>query len=165
MNIDNFVKNITSEAKTSKAGKPFRIWSMHMDDGTVLRMGFNKPKYEVGQRVVGTATTNRFGELEFSEVVSASTATETRTLAPAPAGRTFPLNTTSPEMSIVRQNALTNANATVATLLLNSPIDSPYKFSSLSELSDWVIETAYKYAEFSSGQREVKMLKHMTEDA
>ena len=162
MRVDNLITSVDFESKISKAGKPFKIWNVTLDNGTVLKMGFNKPSYVVGQRLVGTASTNKFGDLEFSEGgVPAPTATPTGGAPRASAPRqdkTFPVGKLHPDMAIIRQNALTNANATVSTLV--GVVDMAEH--SVESIIDLVIETAYKYAEFSSGQREAKMVTHMT---
>jgi hypothetical protein len=169
--VDNLIQSIDSESKTSKAGKPFKIWRAELDDGRVIKFGFNKPKYTVGQRIVGSAVPNRFGDLEFveggGEAPSASTGSRPSAPAPAPTGRTFPVPPTSPETSIIRQNALTNANAAVAhyfeTVWQNNDSEPAELPRTCEDYVELVIQTAYKFTEFSSGQREVKRVKAMTE--
>lgn len=161
--IDNFISNIDSETKTSKAGRPFTIWYAELDDGTRLKFGFNKPKYAVGQRIVGVATPNKFGDLEFSETGAAPPAPSggSRPAATGGGGRTFPVSLTSPEMSIIRQNALTNANAALDHFITHctGEYEAP---ETPEEYGEAVIELAYKFAEFSSGQREAKRVSRMT---
>jgi hypothetical protein len=174
--IDNVISSIDFETKTSRAsGKPFKIWSVTLDNGTVLKMGFNKPVYEVGQRIMGTATTNKFGDVEFNPggvaPKGATTATAARSVsAPAASGgRSFPVGKTSPEMSIIRQNSLTNANATMRALLTDRSVEA-MGFTDADGALDmdavkaWVLDLAYHYTEFSSGQREVKMVEAMAND-
>lgn len=161
--VDNFISNIYAEDRTSKAGKPFKLWYAELDDGRKLKFGFNKPKYAVGQRLVGHATTNKFGDLEFSDTAGGaapSTSTSASTPAAANTGRRFPVPATSPETSIIRQNALTNANTAVHHYMERNAgeVNEP---SSVEEYADMVIEIAYKFADFSSGQREVKRVTHM----
>jgi hypothetical protein len=164
--VDNFITNIEKDTRTSKAGKPFSIWYATLDDGRRIKFGFNKPPYELGQRLTGSAEPNKFGDLEFSGPGAAPAAAKigsgpSATGPVATGGRTFPVATTSPEMSIIRQNALTNANAALDNFLSHGQwtleADTPEAYA------EAVIELAYKFAEFSSGQREAKRVKAMTE--
>lgn len=74
------------------------------------------------------------------------------------AEKVFPLPPTHGDTAIIRQNALTNAVATVADFVATQPTE---KWPDLDKWTDMVITTAYKYAEFSSGQREIKALNAM----
>jgi hypothetical protein len=74
------------------------------------------------------------------------------------AAKVFPLPKTHGDTAIIRQNALTNAVATVADFIATQPTE---KWPDLDSWTDMVITTAYKYAEFSSGQREVEAVKKM----
>lgn len=172
MNIDSNITSIDFESKvSSKTGKTFKIWSCTLEDGTVLKMGFNKPKYVVGQRIVGTATVNRFGDVEFSaggpETKPPAGGAPSR--ATTAAGRTFPVSKTSPEMSIIRQNSLTNANTVMKTLMQNVEfsklglLDGAGVFD-VDKFSEMLMNYAYMFTDFSSGQREAKMVKAMTSD-
>jgi hypothetical protein len=112
---------------------------------------------------VGHATTNKFGDLEFSDKpggAAPSTSSGGGGASTANTGRRFPVPATSPETSIIRQNALTNANAAVHHYMERNAgeVTEP---SSVEEYADMVIEVAYKFADFSSGQREVKRVTHM----
>ena len=73
--------------------------------------------------------------------------------------RVFPIPTTHGDMAIIRQNALTNAVATVADYI--ATLDAS-KWPDLSAWKDMVIETAYDFAKFSSGQREVEAISRLT---
>jgi hypothetical protein len=159
--VDNFITNIYADDRTSKAGKAFKLWYAELDDGRKLKFGFNKPKYAVGQRLVGHATTNKFGDLEFSDKpggAAPSTSSGGSGASTTNTGRRFPVPATSPETSIIRQNSLTNANTAVSAYFDCHADKCP---ESVEEYLDLVIEAAYKFADFSSGQREVKRVTHM----
>lgn len=68
-------------------------------------------------------------------------------------GRPFPVPTTSGELAIIRQNALTNA--------VNFVNAYPLAPDNHNERADMVVELAYKFADFSSGQREVKAMREL----
>lgn len=72
-------------------------------------------------------------------------------------GRPFPVPTTSGELAIIRQNALTNAVNFFGANYFSTDPDQP----TLAAKADMVIELAYKFADFSSGQREVKAMREL----
>ena len=162
--ITGTVQAITPTNGVSKrTGKPYTIWTATID-GNEVKAGFKKPGFEVGQNVSVEVNTNKWGDVE---MVTPGTPTYSKPTMPsassgggAPAGRTFPVNKTSPEMSIIRQNALTNANAAVNNYYEFSTLDTG-EIGSLDEYLEKVIETAYKFTDFSSGQREVKAVERM----
>lgn len=141
-------------------------------DGTKYGFAFNAPaKYgiAVGTKVTGIATPGKYGmDLDAKTVSIGGTAAVTPTPAgAAPAmksfsggasGRPFPVPNTSGEMAIIRQNALTNAVATVADFIATQPSE---KWPTLDTWTDMVIDTAYKFAKFSSGQREIEAVKKL----
>lgn len=171
--INGMVQAITPQHGVSKrTGKPYTIWTVTVD-GQEVKAGFKKPGFEVGQTVSIPVSTNKWGD---TEMVQPGTPTGGYSgpakpisapaigAGPGAGGRTFPVARTSPEMSIIRQNALTNANAAVANyfenVYENNPAgDQPNDFNEYIEL---VIDTAYKFTDFSSGQREVKAVESMS---
>ncbi len=72
------------------------------------------------------------------------------------AGRPFPVPKTSGELAIIRQNALTNAVAVINNY--GGELDAQL---TLDEYTDKIIEIAYKFADFTSGQREVAAAKQL----
>lgn len=69
-----------------------------------------------------------------------------------PAEPGFPLNPQSREISIIRQNALTNAVATLSRF----PTDDD---TSVADFTDKVLEIARKYADYTSGHDILKQLE------
>lgn len=164
--ISGQVTDITPQSGVSKrTGKPYTIWTAVVD-GTPVKMGFNKPGFNAGDTVTLDVQQNKYGDWEPiapGKPSGGRAPAAPSGPAPAPAGRTFPVATTSPEMSIIRQNALTNANAAVGNYFEHCFEDNEAAPSSMpgsmEKYAELVIETAYKFAEFSSGQREVKAVK------
>lgn len=167
--ISGTVQAVTPTNGVSKrTGKPYTIWTVTVD-GRQVKAGFKKPAFEVGQTVSIPVSTNKWGDVEMI-VAGAPTGGYTApakpsggTSAPGGApmgGRTFPVAKNSPEMSIIRQNALTNANTAVHNFMERnaSEVTEP---SAVEEYVEMVIAAAYKFAEFSSGQREAKAVESM----
>lgn len=150
---------------TGKRG-PWTLWQVDID-GTVVKAGFQKPGFNVGDQVTLQVAQNKYGDLE---MIQPGKPVGGRQSSPAPtqggsgsAGgrgfeRTFPVKPDSPEMAIIRQNALTNANATLALFFDTNDVPPSVSEQDLAEL---VIDIAYKYAKFSSGQREVEIVNNM----
>lgn len=157
---------------SKKSGKPYTIWTVTVD-GQDVKAGFKKPGFEVGQTVSIPVSTNKWGDVEMIQPGAptggysgpAKPISSPATMASgAPGGRTFPVARTSPEMSIIRQNALTNANAAVHNYFELIRVDNEDEFvpPDLAQYIECVIETAYKFTDFSSGQREVKAVESMS---
>ena len=70
----------------------------------------------------------------------------------------FPVDTTSDKFAIIRQNALTNAVATVEAFTGQVNSMSP---NTLEAYVNLVIKTAYTFTDFSSGQREMKAARKL----
>lgn len=153
---------------TGKRG-PWTLWEVVID-GTRVKAGFDKPSYNVGDTVSVQATQNKYGDLE---MVQPGKPVGGKSAPPRAAGtgqvaargydRTFPVKTDSPEQAIIRQNALTNANAAVAKWFELAAGETPLP-EDLAAYTELVIETAYKFTEFSSGQREVNYVANMKKD-
>jgi len=163
MQVDSVITNIYGEQGIGKAsGKPFTKWFMDLEDGTKVCAGFRKPaSYTVGQRLSANIEKNQWGDWEI-KAASAGGATapaqQSGGFKPGASGRPFPVPKTSGEVAIIRQNALTNANALVSTMAV---LDHPSLEIHGGDLAELVIEIAYKFAEFSTGQREVKHVEEM----
>jgi hypothetical protein len=143
-------------------------------DGTKYGFAFQNPArsgISVGSKVTAQGEVGSYGISLDPKTVTVGgevNATPTSPVPAAPAARSynsagreakvFPLPPTHGDTAIIRQNALTNAVATVADFVATQPTE---KWPDLDTWTDMVIKTAYKYAEFSSGQREVKAIKAM----
>lgn len=158
------VSNIRKETKMSKANKPFTINWTDFQSGLSVSTGFNPPAYSIGATVSFNADPN-YGKLEMN---LATLTIGGGAAKPAPEGssqgtkstgsgykeKPFPVPKTHSDTSIIRQNSLTNANTVMATYMSicseSGHPDTP------EELAEKVIEIAYLFTDFSSGQREVK---------
>lgn len=163
------VGQINARDVTGKFG-PAKAYDLIGVDGTKYSFGFKAPNtmgIAVGSVVNAQGVADKYGiKLDPKTVRVGGTVDETATV-PAPAKATpysgraekvFPLPTTHGDTAIIRQNALTNAVATVADFIATQPTE---KWPTLDVWTDMVITTAYKFAEFSSGQREVKAMKKL----
>ena len=169
MQIKGTVDSVSDKVITSKAGKRFKVHYVIMDDGSEVNVGFKQP-FNVGQYVT-LDVEQKYGELKMlstsngnAQTVSKQAPT-TGTSARTPvSSRPFPIPKTSGEMAIIRQNALTNA----VTMFCNGALEfvpGKDEMKSTDELIEEVLKMAYKFAEFSSGQREVALASNLAERA
>ncbi len=133
--------------------------------GTMLEAEVNQTQYgkEAVEGTVKITTASR-GIVTATTTAIDTTTTPRGNYTGGAAGRPFPVPKTSGEMAIIRQNALTNAVAAVHHFYDNQPITDetivpPIMFQ---EYTDMIIEAAYKFADFSSGNREVAMANELT---
>ncbi len=148
-----------------------KAYDLVATDGTKYGFAFTNPSragITVGTKVSAQGEDGRFGITLDPKTVTVGGEVSVSVSAPTPANKSgssygrpekvFPLPTTHGDTAIIRQNALTNAVATVADYVATQPTE---KWPDLKAWREMVIETAYVFAEFSSGQREVKALKAM----
>ena len=167
MRVEGIVNDVSSKRITAKSGKQYDIWSADIA-GTVVKFGFDRPSFTNGEHIAVEAQSNKWGELE---VIKPGKPSAKKVFSPpvgAPASKSagytpkpFPLPKTHGDTAIIRQNALTNANATVAALVHSGAIQDGLD---PDDMTDLVIEIAYKYADFSSGQREAKIVAGKTDE-
>lgn len=162
--VTGTVVEITTRAVAGKFGKPGTAYGIKLDNGNTYSAGFKSPHCSVGDNVTFDVIVN--GKYENAD--SASIVINGKgTAAPTPsysggAGRSggFPVATDSDKYAIIRQNALAHAVATVGAFYGNGCIaiweGGDANFDVYVEK---VIETAYKFTDFSSGQREVKAVE------
>lgn len=124
-----------------------------IDSGTAIEATINQSKY--GAEVVeGTVKVLTGG----ASPAASTPPPQSRTPSSGGGGygaasRPFPVPKTSGEMAIIRQNALTNAVNAFQHYLGFSPDNTAA--GDLDDYVNQIIEIAYKFAEFTSGQREV----------
>ena len=172
MKITGEVVDTSSKVITAKStGKKFRVHYVELDGGEVVNVGFQNP-YTVGAKV-SLDVEEKYGELKLTKAGSSGAASNGGDAAKAPSGgggrtppsgRPFPVPKTSGELAIIRQNALTNA----VTMFCNGALEfvpNKDEMKSVDELIEEVIKMAYAFADFSSGQREVKLATQMEERA
>ena len=162
------VASINVRDVTTKFG-PKKAYDLIATDGTKYGFAFTDPArsgISVGTVVSASGTAGKYGVTLDPKTVSLGGAVTSATPAsakPAPSyggreAKVFPLPKTHGDTAIIRQNALTNAVATVADFIATHPTE---KWPDLDTWTDMVISTAYKYADFSSGQREVKAVQKL----
>ncbi len=163
----------TNDKQVTPPGRrPFTVHSVTLEDGTTVEVGYKQP-YRVGE-YFSRDCEMKFGSLK--DVGPAAPGASVGGSSPppkpypvsagaAPAGRTFPVNPESPEMSIIRQNALTNARELITAVSMGYTVDmitdTAVRREMLDKLTDDIMYVAYKFADFSSGQREVKHVAEM----
>lgn len=170
MTMYNFkVASINERAVTTKFG-PKTAYDIVAEDGTKYGFAFANPArsgISVGSVVSCSGETDRYGIKLDPKTVTVGGVLSEPASAPTPAAKqtsygsaqkVFPLPKTHGDTAIIRQNSLTNAVATVADFIATQPTD---KWPDLDTWTDMVITVAYKYADFSSGQREVEAVKKM----
>jgi hypothetical protein len=163
------VANITTRDVNTKYGtKP--AYTVHLEDGSKFDTDFKAPGSlgvpGVGNPVTVTVTESKYG-MKFQglggtpDAAGNSPAAKQSGGGGGISGRPFPVPKNSGEMAIIRQNALTNAVNTVMGYVGTLPPDQATEY--MENIEEQVISIAYKYAEFSSGQREVRLVEEMGE--
>ena len=163
------VKGIYNKDVKTKFGMK-KVYDLLLDDGNYYKQGFKKPICDVGDSVTIEYNVGQYGNEITSLIRSGSS-----TAAPAKAGentgeqpnqrsqtynnkgnKPFPVPSDHGDRSIIRQNSLTNARELVQSYY------EGHKFS-FDEEVDLIIKTAYKFEEYSSGDREVKAVDALME--
>ena len=107
-----------SNTRTSKAGRPYTIHSVVLDDGSTIELGFEQT-YQVGDQFSGLVET-KFGKLKLTTAVDPTPGVHVPAAsagASAPAYSAPSGGITAKDKAIIRQNALTaSANVYAATL-------------------------------------------------
>lgn len=161
--IDSVVTSLETNPFTSKAGKTFTEHLVVTQDGEKVSVGL-KQKYRVGDRI-NVDVDQKFGKLQ---EVGPPTGVPTKapaksTVAAAPySSRTFPVPELSGEMAIIRQNALTNARELVgykSSIAVASNTPKAERDQIYDALVEDVLRIAYKFADFTSGHREMKVAR------
>lgn len=143
-----------------KAGSDSTVYSMTLDSGHVINLGF-KCEFVQGESVNLTVEATNFGDYK---IVSKGAATAPQVKqpvtssapAPQPSPRTeFPIDKNSRGMSITRQNSGGHAATIVAALIKNGHI------TSLPEAKDAFFDIAYDITDFATGHREVNQVAAM----
>lgn len=158
MKVEGNVDSVYSKTKSTRSGKDVTIYYGTVD-GTEVNLGF-KPIWEEGE-YVSVEVAEKYGELQITGKAKPGS-------TPAPKAGTkavssgsfkrgaFPLEPTDNQVSIIRQSSLNRAVETVGLMMQNNMISESMTQEELEEL---IFELAYKYTDFGTGQREVKMSK------
>jgi hypothetical protein len=159
------IELLTEPGVSKTTGRGYTIHGVRLEDGTAIEVGFKQP-YSVGLYF------NRDVEIKYGKLKDVGPAVAgapemgsvpSPSRSPSPAatptgGRTFPVGRESPEMSIIRQNALTNAREVVCGSYakdLTGMGTKDERRQHLDAVVEDILYVAYKFADFSSGQREV----------
>lgn len=152
MQVNGAIEQVTTKNGTSKAGKPFSIY-YYVVNGVPVKGGF-KAEHRPGDAVNWNIEQDKYGEWVRTLGGSGSTLGASTVLPNQPATvSTFPIPISSKEQAIIRQSAL---KAAVDLYVGCSPLNNA---GISDEAVEQIITTAYKFAEFSSGQREVRIVK------
>ena len=121
----------------------------------------------VGDNVTVTVEETKWGNKFKSLGGTPSSVQPSGTTAPSRsagiAGRPFPVPRTSGEMAIIRQNALTNAVNLWSHYIGTLPPEAAEAVLN-DDVEELIIATAYKFANFSSGQREAEIVRAGSSD-
>ena len=179
------VKDIFNKTVTSpKTGKSFKVWMVELADGSVYENGFNRPGYAIGDTVSFEWETKYGKPTILSTRASGNGGYNPASYPRRDSGADVPENTGSglpkhyfvakgyanleksfpvpvdhPDTAIIRQNALTNAREFIMTIQHELPS------LSTDEIAELIIEYAYKFSEFTTGQREVKLANKVVADS
>lgn len=166
VNLDQVMK------KSNRTGKMFPINYVELDNGARINVGFDQP-YAVGQ-VVSIPTEVAYGELQVPRnppsgggasagaTVADKESKPTQNRAPYGRNTRFPVPKDHGDVSIMRQNALTNAVSFLTKRLIDEDASTGEVDNlPLDEAIELIIDTAYKFAEFTTGQREERMAKEI----
>lgn len=173
--VTGVVQGVYSKDVTTKFGNK-KVWDIKLDDGQFYKNGFKKPIAEIGDTVFIEYTPDKYGNTIISLIRGAATTValgpqqlNAEPVKPAASptqynkgNKPFPVPSDHGDRSIIRQNSLTNARELVCTVALRGKdtLGESKMWSDtqkqLETLSDEIIKIAYKFEEYSSGDREVK---------
>lgn len=149
------VIDVRVDVKSPPGKRPFKVYTVVLSTGEEVEIGY-KPTYKTGDNF-NSEVEFKYGKYKEVKPLGASGAT-TGVTSSAPssvASMAFPIPKASKETAIIRQNALTNAVKLIA--------DGNYATPDLDATVEKVLATAYKFAEFSSGQREIRLTKELVD--
>lgn len=170
------VQGVYSKDVTTRFGNK-KVWDIKLDDGQYYKNGFKKPIADVGDSVSIEYTVDKYGN-EITSLIRSNTSSgaapslnDGGSTKPTPSpnqyssnrgNKPFPVPSDHGDRSIIRQNSLTNARELVVAQCLKVGT-IPSSSMPLDSLVDLIIATAYKFEEYSSGDREVKAVDSLME--
>ncbi|RMG76685.1 MAG: hypothetical protein D6711_03355 [Chloroflexi bacterium] len=186
---DVTVANVEEQTRQSKkTGKYFNVYTIHDKYGAKIDAGFRRPKVDIGETYTMELAPGSYGndyKLVRINTTGSGTYPSLKPKGPAVANfdpnagggantnsthnallkaaqqkaPQFPVDLQSKDMSICRQSALKAAVDTIS----NMPLTFPKKSEDILDFAEEVIiPLAYKYAEFSTGHREMRMAKQQS---
>jgi len=153
------VINVTYKDVAPPGKRPFKVHSVVLSSGEEIEVGYKQP-YKIGQQF-NSEVEFKYGKYkEVKPLVPGATPTPGPAAAAVGASSgpmNFPIPKSNKETAIIRQNALTNAaNVHAALIKVGAYTAGP-------NLAEDVIALAYQFAEFSSGQREMRLAKDLVD--
>lgn len=153
-----------SEMITPNGKKPFTVHKVNID-GTWYECGYKKPTGFGPGDVVSFDAEKKYGKMSLTTQLSRAGGggvvdggAATPKAAPAQRGgygggvaKEFPVPMFHPDRSIIRQNALAHATKLYCDAV------SGHTISDLDEAAERIIQLAYKFEDYATGQREVRM--------
>jgi hypothetical protein len=163
VNASGTVTNVEGRQVKTRYGDKM-TYNVYLSDGTKFDTSFKTPASlgigPVGSTCEVVLTNTKYG-LKFKETGNAQGAAPAASVPATSrptgaAGRPFPVPKNSGELAIIRQNALTNAVSWYnANVVPEENVDDEVT-------AERIIAMAYRFAEFSSGHREVAAVEQMT---
>lgn len=168
------VKGIYNKDVKTKFGMK-KVYDLLLDDGNYYKQGFKKPICDVGDSVTIEYNVGQYGN-EITSLIRSGTSSGAAPLAVSGGGsqtsqnaspnqysnkgnKPFPVPSDHGDRSIIRQNSLTNARELVVAQVIKTASDG----IPLDTLAEMIIGIAYKFEEYSSGDREVKAVDSLLE--
>lgn len=158
------VVDVQYESKSPPGKRPFKVHRVVLNNGDEVEVGYKQP-YKIGD-LFNSEVEFKYGKWKeirpLGSVPSGTAGGSSAASAPtpAPAAMAFPIPKANKETAIIRQNALTNA-----VNFFNNAGAPHMAGMALDEQADYVLKLAYKFAEFSSGQREMRLAKELAGDS
>lgn len=194
MSAIGVVKNVEARVKAKKAGGTYTVNVATLDTGVEVDFGFKPCPARIGDTVSWVVQksygTNKFvaddpsaGSLApaypprgaYVPPSAASTTPGAPAAGPsayrAGYGKPFPLPRDHGDTAIIRQNALTNAIKLIELATGEPKLGSGgvgetvLSFSTIEEMEQRVIQTAYKFAAFSSGNLDAMLADDIAKSA
>lgn len=162
----NSVKGVVESTRTKTKSTRYgdKVVNYVTVGGQEISTGF-KPVFQQGESVdMGVAFT--YGEWQYQNVpggnlpplAEASSGTPASPIpfkgGKAPASRTFPVDPTDGQMSIIRQNSMNRAVEIVDAMIKHGTIETP---ANQDEYMKLLVEIALEVTDFNSGQDIMKM--------
>lgn len=174
-NVTGKVASASTRTFTSKAGKALTKTVLTLDNGIDIELdgfGDKVSKYPPGT-TVDMGAVQAFGRWQTTGARQPGLPELGGTSAPSPAKPAtttsrgaFPIPGNDYQVSIIRQNSLTNAVATIMPMVGDCDnMDAPEALRALEKVSDQIIRLAYKYAAFSTGNLDTQVLQEVANKA
>lgn len=164
--VTGVIQGFDSETISKPGKKPFTVHKLCVD-GVWYECGYSKPAFGIGELVSFDAE-KKYGKMAVTTKITrggggGSTGAAPTTDAPKSSGggrsyggvaKEFPVPALHPDRSIIRQNALAHATK----LYCDAVAGEAATALDLDEAVERIIQLAYRFEEYATGQREVNAL-------